>query len=48
MELVLVEEYSRRFHNVKMQQLVGAVYDEVQQGGSIEKTLQIVVGRAPV
>ena len=47
MDLVLVEEYSQRFLEFKLQQLVGNVYGQVQQGESIEKTLQVVVGRAP-
>ncbi|CAD6580719.1 MAG: hypothetical protein ASARMPREDX12_000249 [Alectoria sarmentosa] len=56
MELVLAEEYSRNVLDVKgppgsgdkLRQLAKAVYAEVRQGGSIEKTLQIVVGRTSV
>lgn len=55
MELVLAEEYSRNVLDVKgppesgdkLRQLAKAVYAEVQQGGGVEKTLQIVVGKTP-
>lgn len=55
MELVLAEEYSRNVLDVnglpesgdKLRQLAKAVYAEVQQGGGVEKTLQIVVEKTP-
>ena len=42
-----MEEQLQRFLDFKLQQLMGDVYDEVQRGESIEKTLQIVEGKAP-
>ena len=54
-DLVLADEYAVNFLDTKgppgsgdrLRHLAKAVYAEVQQGGSIEKTLQIVVARKP-
>ena len=55
-DLVLAEHYSQNVLDVSgspgsgngLRQLAKAVYEEVQQGGGIQKTLQIVVGRTPI
>ena len=55
MELVLADELANKLLGVqgatgsaeKLKQLAKDVYSEVQQGASIERTLQVVTARKP-